>query len=71
MVLVDTVARLRAKHLVVIHPQKASYQFLVAYHILLQLVVVVLDQTMGLVELVQTLFSHLLQALEEEEEAIG
>jgi hypothetical protein len=58
------------KHLEVIHPQKANYQFLEAYHILLQLVVVALDQTTGLEELGLTLFSRLLQALEEEEVVI-
>jgi hypothetical protein len=62
----DTDALWLAKHLEVIHLQKANYQFLEAYHILLQLVVVALDQATGLEELEQTLFSHLLQALEEE-----
>jgi hypothetical protein len=60
-----------AKHLAVTHPQKASCPFLEACHILLQLVVVVLAQATGLEELGQTLFSRLLQALEEEAEAIG
>jgi hypothetical protein len=59
-----------AKHLEVIHPKKASCPFLEACHILLPLVVVVLAQTMELEELGVILFSHLLQALEEEEEVI-
>jgi hypothetical protein len=66
----DIVVLFLEKHLEVIHPQKASCQFLEAYHILLPLVVVVLAQAMGLEELGVILFSHLLQALEEEEEVI-
>jgi hypothetical protein len=66
----DTAVLFLEKHLGVIHPQKASCQFLEAYHILLPLVVVVLAQAMELEELGVILFSHLLQALEEEEEVI-
>jgi hypothetical protein len=66
----DTVVLFLAKHLGVIHPQKANCPFLEAYHILLPLVVVVLAQATGLEELGQTLFSRLLQALEEEEVVI-